>query len=421
MKGVRLYLGHYLLDIHQSQLAMTVLLQELENIDREDAERLRAEAEAKAQSSAASTSGSESGHGHGSDSNNNNSSNNNNNNNNVNSNNHGSGNTNSSANNTPRGGAGNQAANAVITPALTTSAFPAPFSRSVWVHEAIARSMYQQQQYEQCLEACKKALGLCVDHNQVLQTLAITGHVYYQQGRLNAAVRSYTACLAWDPAESQLDKLLLWRLAEIYSEVGLHSESMEVALRLCRVAPSSWAYCVVGRSLMELKQYHQAICALTKANHLNKMNAQVWGYLTCCCIELNDVDKATHAFKQCLTLGLDDPAVYTRVASGFYSLGRLDTASTAAQEAGYLDPSSAVMELLGDIKWKQNFCEEGLGYYRQAYTVLQTSADARAEGSRGGAEREQQAVRALQQQRQALYEKLEAAEREFEVQPQAAF
>ncbi|XP_076012089.1 cilia- and flagella-associated protein 70-like [Genypterus blacodes] len=141
---------------------------------------------------------------------------------------------------------------------------------------------------------------------------ALNGHLHYLNGELRQAQESYERCLDFQqqPSDTQLIHL---RMGSIYLQENKFEQAKAVYLRACQ----HWASCVtwlgLGIACYRLEDLGEAEDALTEANHLNKLNAEVWGYLFLICLKCGRRAEAEQTYKYAKRLNLQKESLLLEI------------------------------------------------------------------------------------------------------------
>ncbi|KPP77678.1 hypothetical protein Z043_102879, partial [Scleropages formosus] len=115
---------------------------------------------------------------------------------------------------------------------------------------------------------------------------AWSGHLHFLTGSYGEAKDCYkrTLDLVADPADTHAVYL---RLAEIYLKEGKFEKAKTTYMRACKSSPSCLTWLGLGIACYQLGELTEAEDALMEANVLNNTNAEVWGYLSLVCLQLD--------------------------------------------------------------------------------------------------------------------------------------
>ncbi|XP_064600847.1 cilia- and flagella-associated protein 70-like [Liolophura sinensis] len=134
---------------------------------------------------------------------------------------------------------------------------------------------------------------------------ALMGHVKFMQGDMEEARDCFERTLSFvtDPLDTHPIYL---RLASIYLQEGRFADAKATFLLACKKSPSCVSWLGVGIACYRLGELSEAEDALSEANILNNMDAEVWAYLSLVCLKTKRQLEAEQSYKYALKLNLQD-------------------------------------------------------------------------------------------------------------------
>ncbi|XP_066546238.1 cilia- and flagella-associated protein 70 isoform X1 [Amia ocellicauda] len=167
-------------------------------------------------------------------------------------------------------------------------------------HLALARLHLQRAEYDQAEGSLKTALQ---DSFENPDAWALSGHVHYLTGGLDAARQCYERTLDFTKDASEMHPVYL-RLGNIYLQEQQFGKAKLTYLRACKKSPSCLSWLGLGTACYRLGELTEAEDALTEANTLNNANPEVWGYLSLVCLQTGRRLEAEQAYKYAVKLNL---------------------------------------------------------------------------------------------------------------------
>ncbi|XP_071760228.2 cilia- and flagella-associated protein 70 [Centroberyx gerrardi] len=141
---------------------------------------------------------------------------------------------------------------------------------------------------------------------------ALSGHCLFLTGDLRKAQQSYERSLDFLQQPADTHPIYL-RLGHLYLQEGQFERAKAVYLRACSSAPSCRTWLGLGIACYRLEELSEAEDALTEANTLNNMNAEVWGYLALVCLKSGRRVEAEQSYKYVIKLNLQKESILQEI------------------------------------------------------------------------------------------------------------
>lgn len=240
----------------------------------------------------------------------------------------------------------------------------------------------------QAIQSAQQCIAQGKTEGEVIEAFAVFGHVEWENGRFEEAIRAYETYQEWEPETS--DPLILCRLGGYYQQQQQWQQAEQVFLRLAQERPSASAWFGVGMSLMEQQQLDQAQRAFEQANLLDNTNPRVWGGLTSLHLLTNNLEAAKKCFRYTLALALNDPSIFRNIGLQYMQKGYLNLALEALTRSLSLQEDVSTLVLLGDVYGALNKADGLLANYQKAYDLLTaaSSNDSQEQAESGGSDSE---------------------------------
>jgi len=189
---------------------------------------------------------------------------------------------------------------------------------------------YKNDQYQEAVDAGKKALNL--PHNKELEyeTWKNMGLAYNKLGQIDSAIASQKRSIALTPDNS--DSFVT--LAYLYSKNKQYDEAITAAKRAIELkSDNAVAYYNLGVAYGMKKQYSEAIKALQKAIEINPKDAVAYGWMGRFLMEKNAYNEAAEAYKKGIEAAPTNPNLREALSVAYYRMGRYDDALASANKA----------------------------------------------------------------------------------------
>ena len=150
-----------------------------------------------------------------------------------------------------------------------------------------------------------------------MEAWKLRGHAYFHMDSYFDCEESYIRAIRI--SGSEVDPELEERLGLIYIKRKSWKDAKVVFLKRVGegISASSWKN--LGLALLKLNELSQAEEALTQANILDNLNAEVWGLLTIMCLQSGEkrIIQARQAMVEAMKLGLENPELLGEIGELF--------------------------------------------------------------------------------------------------------
>ncbi|KAM3868524.1 cilia- and flagella-associated protein 70 [Diretmus argenteus] len=176
-------------------------------------------------------------------------------------------------------------------------------------HLRLARLQLLRADYSSATASLREALQLS---HQDPDVWALYGHCHYLTGKFRKAQRCYERCLDLLQQPSDTHPIHL-RLGTIYLQEGKFESAKAVYLHACKSSPSCRTWLGLGIACYRLEELSEAEDALTEANTLNNMDAEVWGYLALVSLKTGRRLEAEQSYKYAVKLNLQKESILQEI------------------------------------------------------------------------------------------------------------
>ncbi|NWR66948.1 CFA70 protein, partial [Bucorvus abyssinicus] len=182
---------------------------------------------------------------------------------------------------------------------------------------ALAQTYLLKEDLSECEESLCEAVRMdCLNPNVWAQK----GHLCYLKRDLGEAKECYERTISFVEDAADMHFVYL-RLGSIYLEEKEYGRAKQTYLLACKNSASCLTWLGVGIACYRLEELVEAEDALSEANALNNMNAEVWGYLTLICLHGRRELEAEQCYKYTIKLGLRNDALLREIRDAQHRLG----------------------------------------------------------------------------------------------------
>eukprot|EP00960_Hanusia_phi_P026392 746230-Hanusia_phi.AAC.9 len=212
----------------------------------------------------------------------------------------------------------------------------------------LAKTYLAVRQLERAKEILLGPDGILSKDKRNAVAMTLVGHALFLEGRWDSLSCDMPATSpvkevisfyekALNQRSPNLEPLQYLRLCRLYLWTGKYYEAKEVAIKACKLLPSSSSWLALGLACYKQKELGQAEEALCEANILDPSNPQVWGMLSVIAMEAGKPDESELAQQQALKLGLSTSETFPVGSSILEQMARLQV------KAGIFSLASAAL------------------------------------------------------------------------------
>jgi len=199
----------------------------------------------------------------------------------------------------------------------------------------LCSSYYENKQYHEAIDACKKALTFKINQNVGWNYLS---RAQYKLGQIDLAISSQKNLIALIPDNSDV----FATLSQLYGENKQYDEAITAAKRAIELkSDNAVAHGSLGVAYGMKKQYDEAIKALKKAIEIDPKMSVVYGWLGRFLMDQNAYTEAVGAYKKGIAAEPSEPTLHTNLAIAYYRMGRYDDAIATVNRAIELQKEAA--------------------------------------------------------------------------------
>lgn len=213
-----------------------------------------------------------------------------------------------------------------------------------------------------------------------MEAWKLRGHAYFHMDSYFDCEESYIRAIRI--SGSEVDPELEERLGLIYIKRKSWKDAKVVFLKRVGegISASSWKN--LGLALLKLNELSQAEEALTQANILDNLNAEVWGLLTIMCLQSGEkrIIQARQAMVEAMKLGLENPELLGEIGELFGLTSEKDNLGVeclhkAIEYAGDRVDKGEVWLKVANIKLTVNDRNGAIDAYKEACREVQGSTN----------------------------------------------